>query len=97
MPKVKEMLGDTAVPAGEVGRDIDQEQAMGVANGMRMLLLADLPEEAIARGVHVFSAELDSDLYVAAWEFLNAGERRAWKAYMNYEEWLRYARNRPEA
>ena len=96
MTRVSEMIGDYAHPAGEVGRDVDQAHARLIADCMRDVLNKDLPEEAIAVLVHGFCAKLSTDLYVAAWDFLNAGERRAWKAYTNYEEWLRYARYRPE-
>jgi hypothetical protein len=85
MVKVTDMIGDYAHPAGDAGRDVDQVEAMSLANNLRGLLNADLDEDTIAMFVYdrTFVLNEDQDLFIAAWEFLNAGERRAWKIYFD--------------
>ena len=83
--KLSDLIGDYAHPAGEGGRDVPQEDAIKMANHMRWHLNfnfeRDLNEEDVCRQVYWFDKILnrEQDLYLAAWEHLNAFERRAWK------------------
>lgn len=89
MTKVSDMLGDFAHPAGDSGRDVDQEKALHIAIGMRVVLNSDLSEELLAQSIQIINREMDQESMIAAWELLNAGERAAWKRYCHYEEWLK--------
>ena len=66
--KTSDMIGDYAHPAGEAGRDVPVELAESVAAEMRELL--DV--------IYKFNCVCDSDVMVAAWEYLNPMERAAW-------------------
>jgi hypothetical protein len=68
LTKVSDMIGDFAHPAGEVGRGVDQELAESVAREMRELL----------QNIFEFNKALGEDVLFAAWDHLNAMERRAW-------------------
>jgi hypothetical protein len=68
MTKVSDMIGDFAHPAGEGGRDVAQDLAESVAGEMRELL--DV--------IYKFNCVCDPDVMIAAWDYLNAGERAAW-------------------
>ena len=82
------MIGDFAHPAGESGRAVDQEVAIIIADRMRLILNLDLDELYIAFTVQGFNNTIEQDDLIAAWEHLNAGERRAWRNYVAYDEFL---------
>ena len=73
MAKVHDMIGDYAAPHGDMGMSVDHETATRIAGEIRERLRA-----ACAVAV-AYDAECDHDGLIAAWEHLNAGERRAWK------------------
>jgi hypothetical protein len=78
--KVSEYLKDYADPRGSaVSHDIDA--AILVAAQMRGILNQDLEEIDIAQAVFGFNNAIDNDEMMAAWDHLNAGERRAWREY----------------
>lgn len=81
MAKVAQMIGDFAPAAGEAGRGIDHEVASRLAGEMRQILNRDLEEADIALEVYLYHLTLDQDEYIAAWEHLNAMERRGWRIY----------------
>ena len=87
--KVQDLIGNYTDPRGEAGRDVPTELAEAMASDMRLLLESDLDEVSMSHQVRIYSRNMDQDLFVAAWEFLNAMERRAWRAYVSYEEWLK--------
>lgn len=68
MAKTSDMIGDFAHPAGKAGRGVDMDRILALATEMRDLL------EAIYR----WNCVVDQEELVAAWEYLNAGERAAW-------------------
>ena len=68
MAKVNDMIGDYTDPRGNSGWSIDPAIVDSVAHEMRGLL------EAIYR----YNCVADQDVMIAAWEHLNAMERRAW-------------------
>jgi len=83
------MLGDYAEPRGNAGYSVDHDVAMKIATHMREIMAYDLDETDVATFVQIYNFELDTEEFIAAWELLNAGERAAWRRFVNYEEWLR--------
>lgn len=83
MPKVTEMLGDHYLPVGS-----DREVALKIAGEMRQILNRDLEEIDIALEATLYEALIDREDMLAAWGYLNAGERRAWKNFLDYESFL---------
>jgi hypothetical protein len=69
MVKVSDMIGDDDHSGALPGWHIPQEIAENVANEMRELLEA----------IYKYNCVLDQDVQLAAWGYLNAMERRAWK------------------
>lgn len=82
--KVSEFIKDSHDPRGNLGVDVDPDVAMGIAGQIRQILNLDLEEADIATAAHIYNLELGAkqDEFVAAWEFLNAGERRAWREFV---------------
>jgi hypothetical protein len=72
------------LPKGDMGKNINPDQAFATAVAMRDILQADLDHRVMALKVydkHLILAK-DNDLYVAASEQLTAAERKDWKAYV---------------
>lgn len=71
-------------PKGDLGKNIDAEQAQRAAIGMREILEADVQEDV--KALHVADKHdilnRDPDLYVAAADRLLPKERKAWKEYL---------------
>ena len=84
MVQVTDMLKDTADPRGTMGYSVDQEKAQDLAETMRRLLNSDMEEWELAIKIYFENIELnqDQEMLIAAWEYLNAGERRAWKLFV---------------
>ena len=80
--KVNEFLKDQVELRGDSGYSVDPDEALKVAGEMRQILNLDLEEVDIACAAYLFNNELDSEVLIAAWEYLNAGERRAWREYV---------------
>lgn len=80
--KVNEFLKNQAEPRGDSGYSVDPDEALKVSGEMRQILNLDLEEVDIACAAYLFNNELDSEVLIAAWEHLNAGERRAWREYV---------------
>lgn len=83
-------------PKGELGKNINQDQAREVATAMRGILEADYDEHLRALKV-LDKHEIinrDPDLYVAASNEMSAKERSAWKQYVKL---AKEAQNRPLA
>jgi glycogen synthase len=97
MAKVAEMIGDHAQPRGNSGYAVDQEHADKLAQEMRRILNLDLEETDIATQVQIYNAEMDQEEQIAAWEYLNAGERATWRRFVGYEEWLRNEKAKRDA
>lgn len=81
MAKVSEMIGDFAAPQGEGGRAVPWEVANRIAGEIRQVMNEDLSEEDMAVQAYCLNIYLqrDQDELIAAWDLLNARERRAWK------------------
>jgi hypothetical protein len=85
MPKVTDMIGDAAQPRGELGYAVPDHIAQRICGEMRRIMNQDLEECDIAMDAHLFNLECcrhDAEELIAAWEFLNPGERRAWRAFV---------------
>lgn len=85
MAKVTDMIGDYAEPRGSLGYSVDYITAAKIANEMRVIMNMDLEESDIAVQVCIYNQELNTkgaDEFIAAWELLNAGERRAWREFV---------------
>lgn len=82
MAKVSDMIGDYADPRGDSGRSVDTDIAIKVAGEMRQILNLDLEEVDIALKAYLFNCGVDSEELIAAWDHLNAGERRAWREFV---------------
>lgn len=80
--KVSEFLKDSHTPQGDLGRSVDIDLALKLAGEMRQILNMDLEEIDIGVKAYLFNASVDTEEMIAAWEHLNAGERRAWKEYV---------------
>lgn len=83
MTKVCEILGDLYLPA-----DISREVATRIAGEMRQILNRDLEEIDIALEVTLYKCQTDPNEMLAAWGYLDAPERRAWKNFLDYEQFL---------
>ncbi|HXN96009.1 MAG TPA: hypothetical protein VN879_16005 [Candidatus Acidoferrales bacterium] len=82
MAKVTDMIGDYADPRGDSGRSVDEERAIQLAGEMRQILNRDLEEVDIALEAYLYNCQVDQDEMIAAWDHLNAMERRAWREYV---------------
>jgi hypothetical protein len=84
MAKVSDMLRGIDDPMGTIGYIEDQAKAADLAETMRRLLRSDMEEWELAIKIHEENKFLneDQDLFIAAWRYLNAGERRAWKLFV---------------
>ena len=82
MTKVSEMIGDFAHPAGEAGRSVPLEIAEECAAEIRQMINRDLEEPQIALNCYLYNCQVDQEEIIAAWDYLNAGERRAYKEYV---------------
>jgi hypothetical protein len=82
MAKVSDMIGDYAEPRGDAGYSVDHEVAMRLASDIRAIMNADREEDLIAASAFLYNSQCDHEELIAAWEFLNAGERRAWKEFV---------------
>lgn len=82
--KVSEFLKDSHDPRGSLGVNVDHDVATQIAGQMRQILNLDLEETDIATAAYAYNVELATkqEEFIAAWEFLNAGERRAWREYV---------------
>jgi hypothetical protein len=71
-------------PKGDLGKQINPDQAMATATAMRGILELDVEEKVKALKVLDKHDILnrDADLYVAASDQMSAKERSAWKAYV---------------
>lgn len=81
---VTELKGDMYLPAG-----VSREVALKIAGEMRQILNRDLDEVDIALEVTLFEDQIESEIKLAAWGYLDASERRAWKNFINFEEFVR--------
>lgn len=82
MAKVADMIGDYAEPRGDAGYSVDHDDAVRLAENMRAVMNADREEALIAAAAWTLNLQCDQDELIAAWEFLNAGERRAWREFV---------------
>ncbi len=82
MAKVSDMVGDYAEPRGDAGYSVDHDVAIRVAGEIRQILNMDLEEIDIALKAYLFNRSVDSEELIAAWDHLNAGERRAWREFV---------------
>jgi hypothetical protein len=89
MAKVRDMIGDYAEPRGDSGYSVDTDVALRIAGEMRQILNLDLDEIDISLEVQIYNRSADSEELIAAWEHLNAGERRAWRQFVNYDEFVK--------
>lgn len=76
------MIGDYAPPAGDSGRGVDTDVAINLACQIRAVMNADRDEFLIAAAAYLLNSQCDQDELIAAWEHLNAGERRAWREFV---------------
>ena len=85
MAKVSDILKNAHDPRGGTYLGVPHETAMTICQRVRGVLALDINEEDLSRHIFEFNAELNrlyhSDELIAAWSFLNAPERRAWKQY----------------
>ena len=84
MAKVTDMIGDYAEPRGDLGYSVDPDIAQSAAEDMRAILKMDAEEQEIAVAAFELNRRLNADqeLFIAAWELLNPGERRGWREYV---------------
>ena len=80
--KVSEYLKDSHDPRGDLGATVDHDTATAIAGQIRQIMARDLEEVDIGLEAFLYNNTLDADQFIAAWEFLNPGERRAWKAFV---------------
>lgn len=80
--KVSEFLKDSHDPRGDLGRSVDIDLALKLAGEMRQILNMDLEEIDLGLKAYLFNASVDTEEMIAAWEHLNAGERRAWREFV---------------
>lgn len=97
MTKVSDMIGDYAEPRGDSGYSVDQDHAARLAGEMRQILNRDLDEVDVALEAQLYSRTTDSEDMIAAWSHLNAGERAAWRRFVNYDEYLRNEERKRDA
>jgi hypothetical protein len=86
---VTEIKGDMYLPAGQ-----SREVALRIAGEMRQILNRDLEEIDIALEVTLYDCQVDREEMLAAWGYLDAGERRAWKNFLDYETFLENERRK---
>lgn len=89
MTKVTEIKGDLYLPVG-----MSREVALRMAGEMRQIMNRDLDEIDIALEVTLYESLVDSEHKLAAWGYLDASERRAWKNFLNWKEFVRDERAR---
>lgn len=84
MTKVSDMIGDFAEPRGTAGYSVDYDIAISAAENIRATLKMDAEEHDISVAAFTLNQRLneDQELFIAAWELLNPGERRAWREYV---------------
>lgn len=82
--KVSEFLRDSHDPRGNLGVGVDHDVATAIAGQIRQILNLDLEEADIATAAYIYNSELATkqEEFIAAWEFLNPGERRAWREFV---------------
>jgi hypothetical protein len=83
MVQVTEMIGDCYLPEG-----FRREIATRLAQDMREIMNADREEVLIAASVRLYESQCDSNEKLAAWGYLSASERRAWKGFLGYEKFV---------
>lgn len=81
MTKVSELIGDCYLPEG-----MSREVALRIAGEMRQILNRDLDEIDVSLEVTLYEDHIDSENKLAAWGYLNASERRTWKAFLKLFE-----------
>jgi hypothetical protein len=89
MSKVSELKGDSYLPEG-----MSRGVALKMAGEMRQILNRDLEESDIALEVTLYEVTMTNEEKLAAWGYLDAGERRAWKNFLDYETFLENERRR---
>jgi hypothetical protein len=82
MAKVSDMIGDAAEPRGNLGYAVDHDTATRIASDMRAIMDADRDELLIAAAAYTYNIQCDHEELIAAWEFLNPRERRAWREFV---------------
>jgi hypothetical protein len=92
MTKVSDMLGHFAEPRGNSGYSVEHEDAVRIVIEMRRIMGMDLDELDVATAAQIYNGSVDGEEMIAAWELLNAGERRAWRNFVEYEEFLKVER-----
>lgn len=80
--KVSEFLKDSHDPRGNLGVSVDFDVATQIAGEMRQIMNRDLEEIDIGLEAHLYNAKQDQEELIAAWEHLNAGERRIWREFV---------------
>jgi hypothetical protein len=85
MPKVIDMMRSYPDPSGNFPTD----RTVQVATIMRTILNEDLPECDMALAVQSFYSSISSEDQLGAWWLLRSDERAAFKAYLEYDEWLK--------
>jgi hypothetical protein len=80
--KVAEFLKDSHDPRGNLGVSVDFDVATRIAGEMRQIMNRDLEEIDIGLEAHLYNGGVDQEEMIAAWEHLNAGERRAWREFV---------------
>lgn len=88
MAKVADMLGDYTDPIPDSAYQVPWEIANRIAAQRRLILNRDLDESDIALEIKLYSRSLTNDEYMASDLYLNAGERRSWRDFLNYDEFL---------
>lgn len=88
--KVSEFLKDSHDPRGSLGLDVDHDVATAIAGQIRQILHLDLEEADIATAAYIYNSELATkqEEFIAAWEFLNPGERRAWREFVRLGKYV---------
>lgn len=92
MTKVSDMVGHFAEPRGDSGYSVDHDIAMRIVVEMRRIMSMDLDELNLATAAQIYNGSVDGEEMIAAWGILNAGERRAWRNFVEYEEFLKIER-----
>lgn len=87
MVKACDMIGDIYLPA-----DTSREVARGIAGEMRQILNRDLDEVDIAFEATLFDRQINREHMLAAWGYLDASERRAWKIFLDYDRYVEQER-----
>lgn len=88
MTKVSDMLKDYAYPQGNLGY-ADSVEGEKIAMEIRRILNLDLYETDIVTQVEIYHSVLTNEHLLAASLHLNPRERRAWRTYLCYDEFLR--------